>query len=158
MKKGLIGVFAAVGGTIAGGLGIGRVLGKQLSKDRDLRDKHMALFQMMNQWVKVKQSGKNLSSYFEQEGYKEIAIYGMHFAGETLAEELFGTNIVIKYGIDKNADNIYADFDIVKPDSELDKVDVIVVTAITFFKEIEEMLSKKTDCPIVSLEDILFLV
>ncbi len=158
MNKGLIGVLAAVGGAVAGGAGIGRVLGRQLSKDRDLRDKHMALFQMMSQWVKVKQSGKNLSSYFEQEGYKEIAIYGMHFVGEILVEELFGTDVVVKYGIDKNADEIYADFDIVKPDSKLEKVDVIVVTAITFFKEIEEMLSKKTDCPIVSLEDILYLV
>ena len=84
MKKGMVGVVAAVSGALAGALGIGRVLGKQLSKDRDLRDKHMALFQMMIQWVKVKQSGKNLSSYFEQEGFKEIAIYGMHFAGEIL--------------------------------------------------------------------------
>ena len=158
MKKGMVGVVAAVSGALAGALGIGRVLGKQLSKDRDLRDKHMALFQMMIQWIKVKQSGKNLSSYFEQEGFKEIAIYGMHFAGEILAEELYGTDIDIKYGIDRNADKIYADFDIVKPESELEKVDVIVVTAITFFKEIEEMLNQRVDCPVISLEDILYLV
>ena len=64
----------------------------------------------------------------------------------------------VKYGIDKRAENIYADFDIVTPDSQLDKVDAIVVTSITFFDEIEEMLSVKIDCPIISLEDVLYQV
>jgi hypothetical protein len=37
-------------------------------------------------------------------------------------------------------------------------VDAIVVTAITFFDEIEEKLSEKIDCPIISLDDILYEV
>ena len=77
---------------------------------------------------------------------------------KTLAEELLESGIIVRYGIDKNADKIYADFDIVTPDSTLEQVDVIVVTAITYFNEIEEMLSKKTDIPIISLEDIVCLV
>lgn len=112
----------------------------------------------MNQWVKVKQDGKNLATYFEREGYKEIAIYGMHFAGETLVEELMGSNIVVKYGIDRNADKIYAEFDIVRPDAPLEEVDAIVVTAVTFMEEIVQMLKDKVDCPILSLEDILYQV
>ncbi len=35
-------------------------------------------------------------------------------------------------------------------------VDAIVVTAITFYDEIKEELSRKIDCPIISLEDILY--
>ena len=112
----------------------------------------------MNQWVKVKQEGKNLAEYFEREGYHEIAIYGMSYAGETLVDELQESNIKIKYGIDKKANAIYADFDVISPDEELEEVDAIVVTSITFFDEIEEMLSKKVDCPIISLEDILYEV
>ena len=42
------------------------------------------------------------------------------------------------------------------PDSELPMVDVIIVTAITFFEEIEEALYSKIDCPILSMEDILY--
>jgi hypothetical protein len=41
-------------------------------------------------------------------------------------------------------------------DAFLDKVDVVVVTAITYFNEIEEMLSLRVDCPVVSLENILY--
>ncbi len=82
----------------------------------------------------------------------------MSYAGERLVEELEGSNIKIRYGIDRKADNIYADIDIVSPDDSLDEVDAIVVTSITFFDEIEEQLSEKMDCPIISLEDILYEV
>lgn len=158
MKKGVIGVLSAVVGAAAGASAIGKKLGERLTEEKEMSKKHLLLFQMMNQWVKVKQDGKNLATYFEREGYKEIAIYGMHFAGETLAEELMGSNIAVKYGIDRNADKIYAEFDIVTPDAPLEEVDAIVVTAITFMEEIVETLKDKVDCPILSLEDVLYQV
>ena len=43
-------------------------------------------------------------------------------------------------------------------DDNLEDVDAIVVTAITFFDEIEEQLQSKVSCPIISLEDILYEV
>lgn len=155
-EKGMIGMISAIGGAAAGITAVSGTLGKKAKGNQEKSDKHLALFLMMNQWVKVKQEGENLASYFEQEGYKKIAIYGMHYAGETLAEELQKSDVEIKYGIDKNADKIYADFLIVTPDDDLDEVDAIVVTSITFFEEIEEALSAKIDCPILSLEDILY--
>lgn len=158
MKKGMIGVLSLLGGAAAGAVSIGKVLGTQVTENRKKSDKHLALYLMMNQWVKIKQEGKNLSSYFEKEGYREIAIYGMHYAGETLAAELENSNVKVKYGIDKNADKLYADFDIVYPDAPLDEVDAIVVTPITFFNEIEQILSDKIDCPIVSLEDVFYQI
>lgn len=113
---------------------------------------------MMNQWVKIKQKGISLSSYFERNGYKRIAIYGMSYAGETLLSELRGTGVEVAYGIDKHAESLYAALDIVSADDIPGEVDVIVVTAVTFFDEIEEELSRKAECPIVSLEDILYEV
>ena len=111
---------------------------------------------MMNQWVKVKQEGKNLSAYFEKNGYKKIAIYGMSYAGETLVDELKETEVQIAYAIDKNANSIYSDINVITMDDNLEDVDAIVVTAITFFDEIEEQLQSKVSCPIISLEDILY--
>ena len=158
MKKGIIGVTSAFAGAAVGAVGVGKAMSDKVTEWKNMSDKHLALFLLMNQWVKVKQEGKNLSEYFEREGYHEIAIYGMSYAGETLVEELQGSNIKIKYGIDKKANAIYADFDVVSPDEELEEVDAIVVTSITFFDEIEEMVSKKIACPIISLEDILYEV
>lgn len=76
--------------------------------------------------------------------------------GEHLYDELEGTGIIVQYIIDKNADQIYADVEVKTPDEKLDQVDAIVVTAVYYFDEIEEMLSEKVDCPVLSLEDILY--
>lgn len=43
-------------------------------------------------------------------------------------------------------------------EDELQDVDAILITEITFFDEIEEKLSEKTDCSIIYLEDILYEV
>ena len=104
----------------------------------------------------MKQEGKSLVAFFEQNDYKTVAIYGMKELGERLYDELKDTGIEVKYMIDKNADTIYADVDVVEPEDTLEEVDVIVVTAIHYFDEIEEALAEKIDCPVISLEDIVF--
>ena len=158
MKKGIISVISGIAGVIAGAGAVTKVLGKSLSKTNNLSDKHLALFLMMNQWVKVKQEGKNLSEYFETNGYEKIAIYGMSYAGETLLDELRESKIEVVYGIDNRADSIYLDLDIVTMEDTLEEVDAVVVTAITYFEEIAEKMEKKLECPIISLEDILYEV
>lgn len=158
MKKTVISVLSAIAGAAAGAGAVGVKEKKRTEVAKGYADKHLALFLMMNQWVKVKQEGKNLGSYFEKNGYKKIAVYGMSYAGETLIDELKDSDVTIAYGIDKNAEVIYADVDIVSMDDVMEPVDAVVVTAITFFDEIEEKLSNKVDCPIISLEDILYEV
>lgn len=79
-------------------------------------------------------------------------------AGETLVDELSGSSIEVAYAIDKNADSIYADAEVITMEDELQDVDAILITEITFFDEIEEKLSEKTDCSIIYLEDILYEV
>lgn len=158
MKKSVISILSALTGAAFGAAAVWKMFGGKIRKNQSMSDKHLELFKMMDQWVKVKQEEKNLASYFEKNGYKKIAIYGMSFAGKTLIDELKGTDVTVLYGIDRNADSIYADVDVVTMDDTLEQVDAIVVTAITFFDEIEEQLSEKTDCPIISLEDVLYEV
>lgn len=158
MKKSVISILSVLTGAVVGAGAVSKVKGDKIQKSDQMSSKHLNLFLLMNQWVKVKQEGKNLATYLEQHDYNKIAIYGMSYAGETLIEELKGTNVEVVYGIDKNAESIYADVDVVTMEDTLGKVDAIVVTAITFFDEIEEKLSEKIDCPIISLEDILYEV
>lgn len=156
MKETVIGILSLLGGAVGGMIGTKRVMQKKLNTATDYSDKHLSLFLMMNQWVKVKQEGKNLAEYFEQNGLKRIAVYGMSYAGETLVEELKDTGIDVAYGIDKNADRIFSTVDVISVDDSFAEVDAVIVTAITFFDDIKEMLCGKVDCPIISLEDILF--
>lgn len=158
MKKSLVGITMALAGAGIGVAASKKMQEKKAQKWQQMSDKHLALFLMMNQWVKVKQEGKKLSEYFERNHYKNIAIYGMSFAGETLLDELKESQICVKYGIDKKAGRINKEIDVVTMEDEWEEVDVIVVTAITFFDEIIEQLREKVNCPILSLEDILYEV
>lgn len=158
MKKGVISILSAAMGVVFGAGAVGKMTSESVVRAKSMSEKHLALFLMMNQWVKVKQEGKNLADYFERNGYRKIAVYGMSYAGETLIEELKNSKVEVVYGIDQRADSIYADVNIVSVEGELELVDAVVVTAITFFDEIEEKLSEKVNCPIISLEDILYEV
>lgn len=162
MKKRLTAILSLlVGATVGGAIcarAVGKLFGEVAERAQNMSDKHLELFLMMNQWVKVKQQGKNLATYFQQKGYKQIAIYGMSYAGETLLNELKDSEVDVVYGIDKNVDGLYVNIDVVSPDEELRSVDAIVVTPIFFMDEIEEVLSKKVKCPIICLDEILYEV
>lgn len=158
VRKGKFSVLSLGAGMLAGA---GVVLNKEEKKQKELRkmsDKNQTHFLMMNQWVKVKQGGKNLTEYFEQKGIKNIAIYGLGYAGETLIEELKETETCVKYGIDKNASSIHLGVEVYSLDEKLPEVDAVVVTPVYYFDQIEEDLCSKFECPIISLEDILYEV
>ena len=86
-----------------------------------------------------------------------VAVYGMGRVGETLIKELTDSDISVKYAIDQSAGKNSEGF-IVSPDSALECVDVVVVTPIASYGEIKLKLKEKMNCPIVSIEDILFEV
>ncbi len=160
MKKSLNGAFVTVtgivAGAVAGGIVSKKILAKRMKAMAQNGEKVHELYMAFDQWLRIRQEGKTLVEYFKRQNYETVAIYGMKELGEHLYDELQGSGITVRYIIDKNADSIYADVDVVTPDEELEPVDVIVVTALYYFDEIEEMLSGKVDCPIVSLEDIFY--
>ena len=154
MKNGVISALSMVAGGIMGASVIGKIKNDKAEKIQEMSNKHLALFLMMNDWVKVKQEGKNFSSYFKKHEYKRIAIYGMSYVGQTLVDELMDSEIELAYGLDQR-EGLYSYINILSVDNPLPEVDVVVVTAITFFDEIERVLRSKVSCPIISLSDIL---
>lgn len=129
---------------------------KEIIECKEMSDKHLTLMLLMNQWLKIKQDGEEIEDYFYDNEIKTIAIYGMSYAGERLYEELKNTDIEVRYAIDRNCEGIYTDIDVLSVDEEFPAVDAIVVTPVFYFKEIKNMLQKKTDCRIVSLEDVIY--
>lgn len=157
MKKEAI---SALLGVIVG-LGVGGrfVLKKEVKEQADLKelsDKHCTLMLLFNQWLKIKQEGKEIDEYLHKNGIKTIAIYGMSYVGQRLYDELKGTDIEIAYAIDKNADNIYAEIDILSPEEELFPTDAVIVTSVFYYDEIKCKLQSKMKSRIFSLEDILY--
>lgn len=134
------------------------MLGTKRNTDRMLSalNHNLASFRLMNQWVKIKQNGKNLSEYFEKRGYRRIAVYGMGYIGETLIDELKNSNVKVVYGIDRNASTIYSEVNIIFPNEIIEPIDVIVVTVVTSYKHILMNLSKEVKYPIISLKDVVY--
>lgn len=158
MKKGTVlsSILGATVGAVGGAAVAGKVCTKNAEKWKKMSDKHLALFLLMNEWMKTKQEGKCIKDYFDKHEYKTVAIYGMSYIGERLLDELADSGIEVKYAIDRNADAIYSDIEVCSPEDELPEVDVIIVTAVYFFDEIYDQLSKKVQCSVESLEDVLY--
>ena len=169
MKNAVVAVLFGLGGMVTGIGVVAHALSKQIEESerilseeiernkqyREISDKFNMLFLLMNQCVRVKQGGGRLSDYFIDNNYTNIAIYGLSHIGETLLEELKASPVKVSYAIDKNASNLCANIDILMPNDELKPVDIIVVTAISYYEDIKKELEKKIECPIVSLSDIV---
>ena len=119
-------------------------------------DKYLRLFLLANRWIKVKQDGLRLGDFIDKLGYRTVAIYGMGELGITLINEFGENGASLLYGIDRNASLIHASIDIRKPDDDWMPVELIIVTAVSEFNEIEITINKKINCAILSLEDILY--
>lgn len=158
MKKLGGSILHVLTGAIIGAGAVGKIMSRKSEESKAMSDKHLELFRMMNQWVRIKQENKNLAEYFERHGFYRVAVYGMSYAGETLVDELKNTKIEVAYGIDRNADSIYSEVELFTGADELGVVDAVVVTAITRFDEIKENLRGKVNCQIISLEDVIYEV
>lgn len=125
------------------------------NKDKKI-NKFKSYYNTLNEWLRIKHKGVNLEKYFIENGYKNVAIYGMGEMGNRLYEELMNTEICVKYAIDKNALSIYSELQMYEAAEDVPPVDVIVVTATFAYDEIVEELQNKVTCPIVSLEDVVY--
>lgn len=134
------------------------VMERKVNKEHQMSEKHLTIVKVFNRWMRNKQEKKEIVKYLEQRGYQSIAIYGMSFLGERLLDEMKGSGIIVKYAIDRNAENIRSKVKVNNLADELPEVDAIIVTAVYFFEEIKETISQKVNCPIISLEDIVYEV
>lgn len=155
MKKGTITGLSLLLGASTGAAAVGFKQRKKNASTDDLLQKMGEFYKLLLKWLEIEQKGHSIRSFFTEHGYKTIAIYGMKELGERLLDELKDSEVEVKYIIDKKADTMYADVDIVTPEEHLEEVDAIVVTAIHYMDEIEEMLEQKVDYPILSLTEIV---
>lgn len=113
-------------------------------------------YNIVSEWLALKQEGKGLTEFFVENGYKTIAIYGMGELGNRLYEELKNTDIEVKYAIDQNGVSDYPELQIIESGSNVPRVDVMVVTAVFAFDDIYEKYEGMGPDQIVSLKDVVY--
>lgn len=156
MKK-IIEVLKVALVVAVGDVVIEHLLGKSTKQKSAKVDKFKGYYNMLNQWLILRQKGETLEKYFRDNGFKTIAIYGMGEMGNRLYDELCNTEIEVKYAIDKAVgSHFFSELDVRDIDSALDEVDAVIVTATFAFDEISEKLENRINCPIISLNDVVF--
>lgn len=143
-------------GFTAGAACVCRVYWKYRKSADEKLNRLRGYYSLLNQWLQLKQSGISLEQYFIGHSYKTIAIYGLGELGMRLQEEIKGSAVNMHCAIDKKAEEVYSDIKVYYPEDCPKDIDVIVVTPTFAFEKIREELSRYTDCPIISLEEILF--
>ena len=118
--------------------------------------KRSLLYKCMNQFLVLKQKGIDISNFFSDRGIYTIAIYGVHYLGQRLRDELEESKVKVKYAIDKKTEVEDWQIPIFHPDENLPEVDAIIITPVFDFLEIKQKLSVKMECPIISIEALLF--
>ncbi len=143
----------------AGGASSERIAGLLTTVDRQKArmEKFIKYFGLLDRWLWLKLQDKGIKEFFELKGYQKIAIYGFGEIGNRLYEELSRTSDVrVIYVIDSNADKKRSHLKVYKPQDALPEVDVIVVSVDYIYDEIAELLSDKVNCPIISIDDVVF--
>lgn len=135
-----------------------KVKKKECEKYRSFADKHLEMFLLLDRWIQNKQEGKEIGDYLKKNGFENVIIYGMSYIGKLLYKELANEDITIKYLIDQKENIIFNGIEVKNIKDKIDSADVIIVTSIYYFEEIEEKIGVKFDCPIVSFADIVYKI
>lgn len=132
------------------------LLNKQIhKKEHNDYIKFQKMFHTMLDWIKLKNKGISIYDYLIKNNYLNIAIYGLGYIGEYLYDELNGTNIKIRYGIDYSSKDCNKELDIFRITDKLEDVDVIIITASRDEKEIVQTVRSNVTCPVITIADIL---
>lgn len=117
--------------------------------------KFQKMFHVMFDWLCIINRGIKIIEFFEKNNFHSIAIYGMGYIGECLYNELEGTNVKVKYGIDRTAIDFRNELAIYRLEDNLEKVDVVVVTVMDNTTNVIDKLERKVGFPIVTIFEVL---
>ncbi|SET12683.1 hypothetical protein SAMN02910413_1864 [Pseudobutyrivibrio sp. C4] len=116
-------------------------------------------FRLFDKWLYIMRSGNTLKSFFDDNDYKKIAIYGMGRIGKQLYAELKAVDVDISILIDRNAKclkDLYNNIITLNELPTFKNIDVIVITPVQFYSEIERQIYEiNQDIDVVSVEDVV---
>lgn len=142
-----------------GGVFLGTIIRKSnIQEPSEKIEKFKGYYNLLNQWLMIKQQGQNIEEYFTKHNYHKIAIYGMGEIGNRLYDELKDTHITVDCVVDQCNNITGVDLPIYTL-NEIDKleVDAIVVTPIFAFDSISKSLSiGGYKGVVISLEEVMY--
>lgn len=128
---------------------------KELLKDNNNKnDKFIRYYNLLNQWMYLKENNKNITDYLKENDILKVAVYGYGDLGKHLVKEIENSELEIIYIIDKQKE-ISSKWKVKEPDDNFDPVDAVIVTAFMDYEEILNNIKKKLKCPVISIEELV---
>lgn len=106
-------------------------------------------------WLEIRQAEHSLGEYFSQNNIQSIAVYGMGALGCRLYDELEGSNIQVKYLVDRNPNGMDKIFEFSQLDKEKLDVDAVVVTVISSEEQIINEIKGYGYTKVIGLSEVL---
>lgn len=127
---------------------------------QSLLDKNNLIMEIQSKWLELEYKGIHIEERLYMMDMPHIAIYGYGVLGQQLYRRLVNKGINIECLIDKNPsvfrkNSISARKICVLDELKSLKLDLIIVTAVYYFKEISEELQTLTTANIISLETLI---
>lgn len=115
--------------------------------------KYQAFYRLLLRWIKNYQDGNEITKLLVEKDWKNISIYGFSELGKLFYREIDKTKINVIDILDVRAlSNRLEGTRALIPENGDIEVDVVIVTAITYYDEIEAKLNKLGYKNIVSLQ------
>lgn len=111
---------------------------------------------MMEAWVELYQKGIQLYHILEEQGIRNVAVYGNGKIGKKVRTALHGTAVTVQYIIDRNAERIVEEVPVFPVKQNLPFVDAVIVTIPEQYDAICGELNKVCDYPVISIEDMIY--
>ncbi len=160
MKKAILNtmllLIAGCAGGVCGAYAVRKGFLKRIAGIRNNEEKMKEFYEVLTRWIRMRSPGHQIEAYLLDKGIKTVAIYGMKELGEILYDELKESSIEVSYAIDRDAEYIFSELEVVSPEDNLREVDAVIVTAIHYYGEIADNLEKKLKCPILCIEDVIY--
>ena len=129
---------------------------------RDERKRYQYAYLTVQQYLSIKCQKKSISVFFEERGYKRVAIYGLGELGRCVLNDLSDTKIKVLYVIDQAYNNYPLGVNgipVINKEMiyEQEDIDVVVVTVLYEFNKIVDSLLEEIELEkILSLSDVVY--
>jgi len=134
---------------------------EKIAQVKQQRDRLRRQLSNALQWLELLEDGTNLLPYLREHKCRKVAIYGAAEIGRMLLKEIRQESVVkVSYFLDKTALKQREKWNVpvYLPEEYIDliEVDMVIVTAVFGFEDIQEKLLRvKPEIPVVSLETII---
>ncbi len=121
------------------------------------KERYLTESRLFDKWLGLKEEKRSVTDYFKEKNYKRIAIYGFGALGKHLLNEIMDGDgsVECAYLIDRNAGAIQTNVPVYLPEDDLEPVDVIVVSTVHIYRQIQELLAGRGIDRIVSLKQVI---